>query len=60
MAKCDNCGKGTSFGHNVSHSKHRTNRPWRANVQRTTIVVEGRNRQVNMCTRCLRTLTKLV
>ena len=56
--RCDLCGKGTTFGHNVSHSKHRTNRPWYANVQQTTIMIDGYPRKVNACTRCMRTERK--
>ncbi|MGD8791546.1 MAG: bL28 family ribosomal protein, partial [Anaerolineae bacterium] len=29
MAKCDMCGKGPSFGHNVSHSNVHTKRQWK-------------------------------
>ena len=58
MAKCDICGKGPGFGHNVSHSKHRTNRMFRPNIQRATIYQNGLPRRVNICTRCLRTLYK--
>lgn len=56
--KCDVCGKGPGFGHNVSHSNRKTNRMFKANIQRATIQVDGRPKQVNICTRCLRTLTK--
>lgn len=57
--KCEVCGKGPGFGHNVSHSNKKTNRMFRANIQRTTITQEdGKRKQVNICTRCLRTLTK--
>ncbi|HHY43481.1 MAG TPA: 50S ribosomal protein L28, partial [Coprothermobacter sp.] len=31
---CSVCGKGTTFGHNVSHSNRRTNRRWVANLKR--------------------------
>lgn len=55
MAKCDICGKGPQFGHNVSHSMHRTNRRWLPNIQKVTIVVKGQRKRVNMCVRCLRT-----
>jgi len=58
MAKCEICGKGPQFGHNVSHSKRRTNRRWLPNIQRATIEIEGRARQVSICTRCLRTYHK--
>lgn len=56
--KCDICGRGPSFGHNVSHSKRRTNRMFRINIQRTTIYVNGLPRKVDVCTRCIRTLHK--
>lgn len=58
MAKCEMCGKSPQFGHNVSHSKRRTNRMWRPNIQKTTIMVDGHSKRVNICTRCLRTLNK--
>jgi large subunit ribosomal protein L28 len=58
MAKCEICGKGPQFGHNVSHSKRRTNRQWQPNVQRVTVEIEGRMQKVDICTRCLRTLNK--
>lgn len=57
--KCDICGKGPGFGHNVSHSNKKTNRMFRANIQRTTITTDnGDRKRVNICTRCLRTRTK--
>ena len=58
MAKCDLCGKGPQFGHNVSHSKHRTNRSWLPNIQKAIISVSGQAKRVNICTRCLRTWNK--
>jgi large subunit ribosomal protein L28 len=57
--KCDICGKGPQFGHNVSHSKRRTNRMWMPNVQKATINVGGVSRQLNVCSRCLRTQHKV-
>lgn len=56
--KCDVCGKGVQFGHNVSHSKRRTNRIWRANTNKQTVLIGGQTRRVNICTRCLRTQYK--
>ena len=58
MAKCDLCGKGPQFGHNVSHSKHRTNRRWKPNIQKVTLLVDGKLKRMNLCTRCLRTQNK--
>lgn len=59
MAKCDMCGKVPTFGHNVSHSKVHTKRRWKANIQKVTMVVDGKPERLNLCTRCLRTLNKM-
>jgi large subunit ribosomal protein L28 len=58
MAMCAVCGKTRSFGHNVSHSKRRTNRDWLPNVQDKTLLLNGKVQRVSICTRCVRTLTK--
>ena len=55
---CDVCGKGPAFGHNVSHSHHKTLREFRPNLQKATIYKDGKKEQVKVCTRCLRTLFK--
>jgi large subunit ribosomal protein L28 len=57
-SRCDLCGKGTAFGHNVSHSHRKTNRRWLANIQKATIVVGGYPRKMHVCTRCMRTAQK--
>jgi large subunit ribosomal protein L28 len=58
MAKCQICGRGPQFGHNVSHSLRRTNRRWLPNVQKTIIMVDGRPQRMRICTSCMRTLAK--
>lgn len=58
MALCQICGKGVGFGHNVSHSKRRTNRRWLPNIQKAKVMVDNVERSVRICTRCLRTLQK--
>ena len=58
MAKCEVCGKGPQFGHNVSFSKRRTNRQFRPNVAKRTVVVNGRSRKLNVCAQCLKTFNK--
>lgn len=58
MAKCDLCGKGPQFGHNVSHSKRRTNRRWLPNIRQATVVVNGKEMRLKVCMRCLRTQHK--
>lgn len=55
---CDICGRGTTFGHSVSHAHNRTKRRWQVNLHNKTIVDGETTRQVRICTRCLRTLAK--
>ncbi|MBS1252635.1 MAG: 50S ribosomal protein L28 [Anaerolineales bacterium] len=56
MAKCEVCGKGPQFGHNVSHSMRRTKRQFKPNVQKKTIYVDGKRRRVHICMKCLKNL----
>ncbi len=66
VAKCDVCGKHTTYGRNIRH-KHsgrwerkapRTNRTFKANVQNRTFTYEGVPIRLKICTRCLRTSLK--
>ena len=59
MAKCERCGKTPQFGHNVSHSKKATKRQFKPNIQRVKVEVDGRERRMYLCTRCLRTMNKI-
>ena len=59
MAKCSNCNKAVTFGHAVSHSKRATNRPFRPNLQRVTIMQNGRPTKVTLCAKCIKTLVKV-
>ncbi len=52
--RCDICGKGTMSGHNVSHAHNLTKRTWNPNLQRVRAMVDGRVRNIDVCTRCLR------
>jgi large subunit ribosomal protein L28 len=55
MAKCNICGKGVTFGCNVSHSNRKTNRTWKPNVKKVRTVTEnGTHMTVAVCTRCMR------
>jgi len=58
MAKCEVCGKTPSYGHNVSHSKVRTKRQWKANIQKITVFRDGKPQTMYVCTRCLRTMNR--
>src|SRR3989338_10621383 len=57
--KCDNCGRGIRWGHRVSHSKRRTGRAFRPNIQKKTIMIDGRLIHAKLCTNCLKTLRKV-
>ena len=54
MAKCDICNKGQHFGIQLSHSHRRTNRIWKPNIRKVTLVVDGVKKKMNVCAKCLR------
>lgn len=58
MAKCDKCGKATTFGNNRSFSQRATRRTFRPNLQKVKILEGGRLVQKLLCTSCIRTLAK--
>lgn len=51
--RCYSCGKGVTFGNNVSHANNKVRRTWRPNLQTVRVVREGRTVRVEVCTRCL-------
>ncbi len=53
--KCEICGKTPQYGHNVSHSKVRTNRRFLPNLQTGLVNIKGKTVKARVCTRCLRT-----
>jgi large subunit ribosomal protein L28 len=58
MAKCEICGKKPMFGHNVSHSKRRTKRQFRPNIQQVRFFEGGRLVRKKICSKCLKTMNK--
>jgi large subunit ribosomal protein L28 len=52
--KCDVCGKGPSFGNNVSHANNKTRTVWYPNLQKVRAVKNGSIKTVKVCTRCIR------
>ncbi len=58
MAKCAHCGKTTTFGHNRSFSMRATNRTFRPNLQKVTVLANGSKIKKLLCTKCIRTLVK--
>lgn len=56
---CSVCGKGQTSGNNVSHSKRRTRRTFKANVQKVSYVnADGKVVNDYVCTRCLKTVER--
>ena len=49
-------------GHNVSHAHNLTKRTWNPNLQRVRALVDGRAKNLDVCTRCIRSgkVTKAV
>ena len=58
--KCANCGKVPVFGHNVSHAKNRTQRQFRPNLQKCSVLdaKTGKMVQKVLCTKCIKALGK--
>ena len=59
---CGICGKGPSFGNNVSHANNKTRTVWYPNLQKVKAVNNGSVRTIKVCTRCIRSghVTKAV
>lgn len=58
MAKCDYCGKTTTFGHNRSFSMRATARKFRPNLQRVTVLEAGRPVRRLLCAKCIKRLAR--
>jgi len=51
---CEVCGKGPTTGNNVSHANNKTRRRWLPNLQNMRATGPNGNRQIRVCTRCIR------
>lgn len=58
MRKCDITGKGLQYGNNVSFSQRHTKKVWQPNLQKKTLVVDGKKVTLKVSTQALRTLKK--
>lgn len=58
MAKCNTCGKATTFGHNRSFSQRATNRTFKPNLQKVSVMEKGRIVKKTLCAKCIKTLGK--
>lgn len=55
---CEICGKGKMHGHTVSHSNRKANKQYDANLQEKTLMIDGKEKKVRICTKCLKTINK--
>ncbi len=55
---CEICGREKMTGHNVSHSNRKSNRTWNLNLQQTVVEVDGKEKKVTACTKCIKTAKK--
>lgn len=51
---CEICGKAPVAGRSISHSHRVTNRMFRPNIQKVTVLEGGRAVKKNVCTRCMK------
>lgn len=58
MAICEITGKGKMYGHNVSFSQRKTRKVFKPNIQKKTLVINGKKLKVNVSAAALRTLKK--
>lgn len=58
MRICEITGKGKQFGNNVSFSQRHTKKAWSPNLQKKTIIVDGKKVTLKVSTQALRTLKK--
>lgn len=58
MRRCDITQKGSQYGSNVSHSKRRTPKVWKPNLQFKKIVIDGKVVRLKVSTQAIRTLKK--
>lgn len=56
--RCAISGRGPLSGNKRSHSMHATRRKWNVNLQKATIMVDGKPKKVRVSARALRTLKK--
>lgn len=69
MNKCFHCGKGIIFGRRHTHHRGvaggrwkkrapKTQRIFRPNLQKVSIIIDGSEKRVKLCTKCLKRIRK--
>ena len=58
MAKCDICGKTVANGNRISIARslvsRRAPRTWKPNLRTVHMMVNGENKKMHVCSKCLR------
>ncbi|MCX8085045.1 MAG: 50S ribosomal protein L28 [Calditerrivibrio sp.] len=53
--RCDICGKGPMFGHNISHAHNVTRRIFYPNLHRIRVLnPDGSKTRIKICSKCLK------
>ncbi|GAB1536488.1 MAG: 50S ribosomal protein L28 [Geovibrio sp.] len=52
--RCEVCGKGPMFGHNISHAHNVTRRVFLPNVHKMRVIEDGQVVRKKVCTKCLK------
>jgi large subunit ribosomal protein L28 len=58
MKTCDITGKGKQFGNNVSFSQRHTKKVWEPNLQKKTLIINGKKVRLRVSTQAIRTMKK--
>ena len=58
MQICELTGKGKQYGSNVSFSQRHTKKVWKPNLQKKTIMIDGKKVTMKISTQAIRTLKK--
>ena len=58
MAICEISGKSKLYGHNVSFSQRKTRKVFQPNIQKKTLIVDGKKVKLNVAASTIRTLKK--
>lgn len=58
MQRCDVTGKGKQYGHNVSFSMRHTKRTWKPNLQKKTVMIDGKKVKLKVSAQGIRILKK--
>jgi large subunit ribosomal protein L28 len=58
MKTCAITGKGKQFGNNVSFSQRHTKKVWEPNLQKKTLIIDGKKVKLRVSTQAIRTMKK--